>query len=544
MKTLGLRLAVVTVGLLAALLVAEVALRTTGFDLNPNPRLRWDGRFGWTFEPGYSCGPPGCFAEGRIDGVGRDGFRKPPVARAKAPGVRRLVILGDSISAGTAYPYAHTFAGRLQAWFDGGGAEERWEILNFGVDGWGTAQQWMVLEEEALSYQPDAVVLQVLPFNDVCNNNLAQLYTCGRQDFHRPYLVPEGDRWRKTWADPSRARLRQASRLFGAVEIAWLGGREEFGADGIVAFDEEPNASRRPNSRRRSVREQYAQAAGLEFQSNLYSLVPDPRQPPAVRRGWQVTERLVGEIARRLDAQGVPLYVLVVPFVETFDASWLARKSAPGPWPRSATGAELLPSYGTDRMERVASDLGLTVISGRREILARAMQPTDYFYPPSAVPDRHLNGFGHRAAAGWILDALAADGFTRLRPPEPAAAVDLLAPLPHAIALRGLWNDWVRDEHRGEGPETRLAFAGEPGAQPLLRFELESRFNDLPVQIFHNGRPVLPGRYLQQGEKWAGEVRLQAEEGRNEVIFRCSGPLPGDELWALRFFRLELVGGA
>ena len=47
----------------------------------------------------------------------------------------------------------------------------RVEALNFGVDGYGTAQELVTLREKVWAYQPDIVVLAVFLGNDVRNNS-------------------------------------------------------------------------------------------------------------------------------------------------------------------------------------------------------------------------------------------------------------------------------------------------------------------------------------------------------------------------------------
>ena len=48
-----------------------------------------------------------------------------------------------------------------------------YEIVNLGVEGYGTDQELLLLEHEGLAYSPDVVVLNFCIDNDSINNGLA-----------------------------------------------------------------------------------------------------------------------------------------------------------------------------------------------------------------------------------------------------------------------------------------------------------------------------------------------------------------------------------
>ena len=49
---------------------------------------------------------------------------------------------------------------------------KRVEVLNFGCDGYGTAQEFILLRDRVWRYAPDVVVLAVFTGNDIRNNSL------------------------------------------------------------------------------------------------------------------------------------------------------------------------------------------------------------------------------------------------------------------------------------------------------------------------------------------------------------------------------------
>ncbi len=74
---------------------------------------------------------------------------------AKGPGVQRIAVFGDSFTYGLAMADGETFCARLEA------ALAPIEVLNFGVNGYGTDQQYLYWSREGERYQPDIVLLAV-----------------------------------------------------------------------------------------------------------------------------------------------------------------------------------------------------------------------------------------------------------------------------------------------------------------------------------------------------------------------------------------------
>src|SRR5262249_2580644 len=63
------------------------------------------------------------------------------------------------------------------------------EILNFGVSGYGTAQELISLRQNVWDYSPDVVLLTVTTGNDIRDNSPVL-----SQDGPRPFFVYQGDR--------------------------------------------------------------------------------------------------------------------------------------------------------------------------------------------------------------------------------------------------------------------------------------------------------------------------------------------------------------
>jgi hypothetical protein len=177
------RLALSLVGVVIALLVAEVALRVVGLSYFRAPMP--DPTVGVFHPPGSR----GWFlSEGRDYVVlNSQGFRDREHSVAKPPNVLRVAVLGDSFAEALQLPMENSFWSVLGRSLPSCAAlaGRQVEVLNFGVGGYGTTQQLLMLRSRVWAYQPDVVVLAFYA-NDV-EDNSRQL----SDDKLRPFFVPQ-----------------------------------------------------------------------------------------------------------------------------------------------------------------------------------------------------------------------------------------------------------------------------------------------------------------------------------------------------------------
>jgi lysophospholipase L1-like esterase len=88
-----------------------------------------------------------------------DGFRTEPVSRAKAPGVYRIVLLGDSLTFGWSVNQDERFSRLLQDRLNTVAAGRRYEVINLALPGYTMYHGAQVFEHYALRYDPDMVVV-------------------------------------------------------------------------------------------------------------------------------------------------------------------------------------------------------------------------------------------------------------------------------------------------------------------------------------------------------------------------------------------------
>jgi hypothetical protein len=155
-------------GTVFALLLAEVVLRvigysspvfysvdeSRGFALTPNMK-------GWYRKEGTT------YIE-----INSDGLRDEEHLVAKPENTVRIAVIGDSYSEALQVSLNETFWKVMQQKLAGCNAfgGKRVEVINFGVSGYGTAQEYLTLKEKVWKYSPDIVLLAVTTNNDITDN--------------------------------------------------------------------------------------------------------------------------------------------------------------------------------------------------------------------------------------------------------------------------------------------------------------------------------------------------------------------------------------
>ena len=94
------------------------------------------------------------------------GFRDQEHEQRKPPGVFRIVAVGDSFTYGIGAPFKDTYLVRLERLLNERVGSERIEIIKLGMPRYFPAAEALVLEHYGLAFEPDLVLVGVLP-NDV-----------------------------------------------------------------------------------------------------------------------------------------------------------------------------------------------------------------------------------------------------------------------------------------------------------------------------------------------------------------------------------------
>lgn len=206
------------------------------------------------------------------------GMRGPAFAAAPAPGVHRVLVLGDSVAFGFRLEHEDTFAVRLEA-----ALEKRtgaaFEVLNAGVEGYNTENQLALLDRSGIELDPETVVV-VFNLND---------YDVG------PVMGPMGvltlDRSQRV----SSWSLANLSEFYLLLRwLAALGWNTAFGAPAPATPPADPASPFDPLDR-------YVSALRKQF----YQKPDQPR--------WTVLVESLRGMADRARAHGFRLLVVIVP---------------------------------------------------------------------------------------------------------------------------------------------------------------------------------------------------------------------------------------
>ncbi|HZH32311.1 MAG TPA: SGNH/GDSL hydrolase family protein [Pyrinomonadaceae bacterium] len=163
------KLALLLSALLFALLSAEIALRIAGYTYPVF--YTTDTVRGYALEPGLS----GWY---RKEGaayirINSEGLRDREHPKEKPANTLRIALLGDSYAEALQVPLEAAFWVVLEQRLQGCqafSAGRRVEVVNFGVSGYGTAQELLTLRERVWDYAPDIVLLAVTTNNDITDN--------------------------------------------------------------------------------------------------------------------------------------------------------------------------------------------------------------------------------------------------------------------------------------------------------------------------------------------------------------------------------------
>ena len=195
LKNLGVNLGLTLGGLFMGVVIGEIGLRAAkieGYpkigdfvDSAPTGFHTSDPNLGWKLKPGASGEWNGEGAS--LVQVNSEGLRDREHTKAKPPNTLRVAVLGDSFTEAIHVPVEQTFWSKLERKLGNCEAvkgRKNVEVINFGVQGYSTAQELMMLRKKVWDYSPDIVILAFFIGNDVINNSPKLEY-----DRYRPFFA-------------------------------------------------------------------------------------------------------------------------------------------------------------------------------------------------------------------------------------------------------------------------------------------------------------------------------------------------------------------
>ncbi len=348
--------------------------------------FRHDATYGWFHRPGVrlDVGFPEAVVEVVINAAGLRGGERP---EQPAPGVTRILALGDSFAFGWAVAEEDGVARRIESRLKALGPGV--EVVNAGVSGYATDQELLLYRNLGRRFAPSLVLLFFYG-NDVVYN--------ARDNYWRgakPYFTAEGQELVLRNV-PVPAQGMRAPAEIGYAE----GGRTNLGS---------------------FVRGRLGQGAprvyGWLARLGLWPALtreapPDERRvferapPPFVEESWAMTARLLRQLDVEVAADGARLVVVYVPDrIEVADRSWRLACLRYG-WTAETADSGAV----RRRLGRIASEAGLRTIDLSDPLRAsdRGVLGGPYF--SNGI---HWNAAGHGVAADAIATRLVEGGLLR-----------------------------------------------------------------------------------------------------------------------------------
>jgi hypothetical protein len=191
LRKIASNLALLTLSVVVTLAAVEIGLRVAHIS---HPSWLGYQRF-YTSDAYTGLIPrPGAEFDWRLENtsfvrISSQGLHDVEHPKQKPANTFRIAVLGDSFTEALQVPMEKNFSSVLQQQLQGCAPlnGKRVEVLNFGVHGYGTAQELQMLRHYAWDYSPDLVLLAFFTGNDV-QNNTREL----QQDPYRPYFVRQG----------------------------------------------------------------------------------------------------------------------------------------------------------------------------------------------------------------------------------------------------------------------------------------------------------------------------------------------------------------
>jgi len=273
--------------------MAEGFLRLVGYSGN---FYRHDDVIGVTHRPGAE----GWFTrEGRdYIRINSDGLRDREHSITKPANMFRIAVLGDSYAQALQLPMEKAFWSIMESKLRSCPAlsNRSVEVINFGVSGYGTAQELLTLREKVWKYDPDVVLLTVTTGNDISDNS--RLLKANEEI---PYFVLSEEKLVLDDSFRNRRAYRWRNSTPGSAwnyivdrSLSLKGIRE-----GIIATSASYKTWRTQSN------------SALNEQGLFNQVYHDPRDA-AWRDAWRVTEMLIAEMSREVRNRGRKFFVITL----------------------------------------------------------------------------------------------------------------------------------------------------------------------------------------------------------------------------------------
>lgn len=379
-------LVLVAASVAVSLVLGEAALRVVGFSYpnfwHPDPDMGTvltPGMEGWQLDEGKAYVK-----------VSSQGLRDRDHALSKPADTYRIAILGDSYAEAMQVDAQRAFWALLPKKLEACGFAKgkKVETVNFGVSGYGTGHELLMLQNRVWPYAPDMVLLAFFPGNDVRNNSKAL------EGEKRPYFSLKDGKLLADMAFRDDPEFKDKQHI--AVHRAFLQKlrlyqllRRVRAGDIAKHFHNSPMAAAVAKGDRLTE-------AGLDEQ-----VFVEPKDA-AWRDAWDITDRLVLATRRETEQHGARFLLVTI----STPASVYPDPQMRGRYEKSLGVTSLF--YPEERLRRLGEKNGFAVLALAPEMQKRADATHVYYHGFSNTKSGfgHWNEAGHAAAADLIAERL------------------------------------------------------------------------------------------------------------------------------------------
>jgi hypothetical protein len=383
------QLLIILISTIAIGLLAEAGLRAA--------HVQFDGSF-YTADPqlGWSLRPR---AEGWQVSEGREfvrinseGMHDREHAVLKPLDTVRIAVLGNSWTEALQVPLASNFCSVLEKNLSGCSrfSGRKVEVMNFGVSGYSTAQELLLLQARVWKYKPDIVLLAFYTAKDILNN--VRRFNNAAEPAQSPYFIYSGGR---LVLDDSFRKLPHVRH--SAIVMQNVRGEV---ADRIRLFQTTTSIVRKLKIQ--TAKATLVASAASVTPNSLDDMVYAPPASPDLLNAWRVTEGMLAMMRDEVRSHGAALWIVT-----------LANRPQvlPDPERRSQILAKLgVPNldYADERLQQFASQTMLPVISLAHRMSAYAERNHAYLngFDNTSKGEGHWNEVGHQLAGELIAEDL------------------------------------------------------------------------------------------------------------------------------------------
>ena len=299
-------LILITVSLLFTLVLLEIVARV--FHLGSGGFWEPYPLYGWRNIPN-ARGWESCYGECSVFvEINSNGLRDYEIPFEKPTGIRRILFLGDSMTAGMQVPLESTFVKILEQDLNTLSSPD-WQTINAGINAFGTDNELIFYQLEGMNYEPDIVVLGVYLANDIYNNHRdleVRLSGVG----HKPYftLNESGELELHNFPveNSDTLGIRFATFLKRYFQLP------RFVAE-VVNLRKEIPPVLRPLVELATGQRGSQKDTAPEGPRTSAVTICNADYAPAIEEAWDITKAIIRELRGEVEKSGASLVVLVIP---------------------------------------------------------------------------------------------------------------------------------------------------------------------------------------------------------------------------------------